>query len=800
VRAQIPGAGRQHLRFTRWVIPMAEIADQKIKRFYEFGPFRVDPEKEILLRDGEAVPLAPKTFQVLLVLMRHSQELVTKDDIMKMVWPDTFVEEANLTRNIFMLRKALGETPQDHQYVVTVPGRGYRFAEEVQLVPDRDLSIAVASHAHVEVQVSETRDWRWFALAAVLLLAAAVGGFRIFVHRPPILAAKGTIVLADFTNSTGDSVFDGTLRQGLAVQLEQSPYLSLVSDQSIGQTLRLMGQPADARLTPEIAREICERTGSEVVIGGSIRMLGNLYILGLQARDCRDGNTLDEEQVQAARKEDVLMALDKIASGFRAHIGESIRTVEQHDVPLGDAATPSLDALKAYSLGWKVIASKGDEAALPFFQRAVSLDPKFATAYAALALMYGSAGSSELATENISRAYQLRDRATDKERFFITAYYFGRAMGNQEKAQQVCNEWARTYPNEFLPHAFLSGFVDPVLANYQGAVNEAQKTIELNPNIGVGYFNLGEDSFFLNDIANAENAARMARERKIDSPSTALLRFDLAYMKADRSGMQREVELAQGNADAEDLILDRQGFSEASEGRLKNAQSLSRRAVALALQGGRRERAAVFQTRAALWNAFFGYSSDSRQSASAALAIADDREVNYGVGLALALSGDSVQAETLAQNLEKNYPEDTSVRFSYLPVIRSALALKRGQPSKAIEEVQKSAPYEMGSPRCSQTGFFGSLYPVYFRGEALLALGNGAEAGHEFEKILSHRGIMIGDPVFVLAHVGLARAYALSGNLANARSQYEEFFTLWKNADLNIPVLNEARIEYAKLK
>jgi len=789
----------QHLWFRDGVLPMVEVADLRIKRFYEFGPFRVDPEKEILLHDGEAVPLAPKTFQILLVLMRHSQELVTKDDIMKTVWPDTFVEEANLTRNIFMLRKALGETPQDHQYVVTVPGRGYRFAEDVQLVPERDLSIVAASHAKIEVQVSETRDWRWFALAAVLLVAASVAAFRMYFHRPPILAAKDSVVLADFTNSTGDPVFDGTLRQGLAVQLEQSPYLRLVSDQIIGQTLRLMGQPADARLTPEIAREICERTGSGAVIDGSIRSLGNLYVLGLQARDCA-GNSMDEEQVQAARKEDVLNALDKIASSFREHIGESIKTVEQHDVPLAEAATPSLDALKAYSLGWRVVASKGEEAALPFFQHAVALDPKFATAYAALALMYGSTGSSELATENISRAYELRDRASDKERFFITAYYFGRATGNQEKAQQVCNEWARTYPNEFLPHAFLSGFVDPVLANYEGAAKEAQKTIELNRNNGIGYVNLGWASIYLNDITGAENAARMAIEQRIDSPIAALLRFDVAYMKGDRTGMQREVELARGNSDVEDLLLDREGFAEASEGRLNNAQSLTRRAVALSFQGGRRERAAVFQTREALWEAFFGNPKEAQRSASAALAIAGDREVKYGAAVAFALSGDSAQAEKLANDLEKSFPEDTSVRFGYLPVIRSVVALQLGQPSKAIDELQKSFPYEMGSPRCSQTGFFGSLYPVFFRGEALLASGNGEDAAHEFERILSHRGIMIGDPVFVLAHTGLARAYTLSGESAKARSQYEEFFAVWKNADGSIPVLKQAKIEYAKLQ
>jgi DNA-binding winged helix-turn-helix (wHTH) protein len=303
-------------------------ADRKAKQLYEFGPFRVDPEKELLLRGEETVPLTPKTIQILLVLMRHSKELVTKDDLMKMVWPDTFVEEANLSRNIFLLRRALGESPQDHQYIVTVPGRGYRFAETVQWVPEQELSIVAASHAKVQVEVKETKPWPWSTVAVVLLIAVSVGAFRLLLRRSPVLTNKDTVVLADFSNSTGDPVFDGTLRQGLAVQLEQSPFLSLVSDQRIQRTLRLMNQPTDARISGQTAQEICERTGSAAVLEGSISNLGTQFVLGLRATSCRTGETLDQEQAQAARREDVLNALGQVANKFRTRIGESLTALK----------------------------------------------------------------------------------------------------------------------------------------------------------------------------------------------------------------------------------------------------------------------------------------------------------------------------------------------------------------------------------------------------------------------------------------------------------------------------------------
>jgi len=786
---------------------------------YEFGPFRMDPDKQVLLRGSDPVAVTPKAFETLLTLVRHSRDVVSKEELLKEVWPNSFVEESNLSQNIFLLRKALGDTAENRQYIVTLPGRGYRFAATVRTVTEQGETLVAQARTRTQIVIEENeaetdqalkalpnlqkpQAGRKFllpvALVAVLL---ALGAFLLIRNRRPAnLGEKDSILVADFVNTTGDPVFDDTLRQGMEVELGQSPSLSLVSEDSIRQALGLMGKPPDSRLTGQTAREVCERTGSSGVLEGSIKRLGSEYVLDFRSINCRNGENIDDQQVQVARKEDALDAVTRMARGFRARAGESVAALAKHDTPLAEATTPSLEALKAYSLGWKVAATQGGEPAIPFFRRAVELDPGFAVAYASLGLMYGSTGSSELGTENVTRAYELRERASDKERFFITAYYFGRATGNQEKAQQVCDEWARTYAREFLPHSFRAGFVDLVLANYKGAVEEAQKVTELNPDASLGYYLLGYNWIYLNDLQGAENAVRMAAERKTDQVRLAMLRFDLAYLKGDAVGMQHEVESAQSHPEIEAWILDRQAFAEASEGRLKNAIDLSRHAVALALQGGRREPAAVFEARAALWEAFFESPVEAKRTASAALALAGNREVNYGAALALALSGDSAQAEKLANDLEKTYPEDTSVRFSYLPVIRAVVAVQHGQPLKAIDALQASVPYEMGSPRSSQTGYFGSLYPVFFRGEVFLAAHKGAEAANEFQKILSHRGIMIGDPVFVLAHVGLARAYALSGESAKARAQYEEFFALWKNADPDCPILKRAEAEYRKLR
>ncbi len=636
-------------------------------------------------------------------------------------------------------------------------------------------------------------------LAGVAALVLTVGSY-LYLHRAPRLTDKDTIVLADFTNTTGDPVFDGTLRQGMAVQLEQSPFLSLISEERIQRVLRLMGQPQDARLTPEIARDICERTSSAAVLDGTIAGLGSQYVLGLIARDCRTGDVFAEEQVQAARKEDVLNALGEIASKIRSRLGESLTTVQKHDTPLAEATTPSLEALKAYSMAWKLMASQGGDAPVPFFKHAIEIDPQFAAAYASLGLTYGSMGETEAGTENIRKAYELRDRASDNEKFFITAYYDGRATGNQEKALQTCEAWAQAYPRESRPDSFLAGFIYPVLGEYEKAAEEAQKTIELAPDFGIGYVHVGYSSLSLNRLAEAEDAVRRASERKIEIPLLALVRYDVAFLRGDSGGMQREVAAARGKSGAEELISDHQAFALAYTGHLQEATKMLRRSSDLAQQAAHREKAAVFETRAALWEAFYGDKLSAKPAAMAALALAKNREVQYGAALALAMAGDSSRAQTLTKDLETSFPEDTSVKFNYLPSVRAFLALNHGDPAKAIEILQVAVPYELGQPRSTQTGFFGALYPIYARGQAYLAARQGAEAAREFQKILDHPGIMIGDPVGVLAHLQVGRAYAIQRDDAKAKAAYQDFLALWKDADADIPVLKQAKAEYTKLR
>ena len=684
----------------------------------------------------------------------------------------------------------------------------YQSAAEIRTDLERLKRDSESGRAAAATAVGESKPaakssrirWAAFTSATLLVIGLAMGGRLFFFRKAHALTDKDTIVLADFANSTGDPVFDGTLRQGLAVQLEQSPFLSLVPEDRVQQTLQMMSQPADARLTPQLAREVCQRTASAAMLQGSIATLGNQYVVGFRAENCRTGKVLDDQLVQAAKKEDVLNALSQMASKFRARAGESLATVQQHDVPLEEASTSSLQALQAYSMGWERNATAGGDAGLPFFKRAVEIDPKFAMGYAALGLFYGSTGESNLATENIRKAYELRDRANDRERFFITAYYDGRGTGNQEKAQQTCEAWAQSYPREVTPHYFLSGFIYPVLGRYERAVEEGRTGIGLAPDAYIGYYLLAYNFVYLDRLGEAEDLLRRTSERKMETPSLSHLRFDVAFLKDDSAGMQREVVAAQGKPGTEDWISDRQAFALAYTGHLQEARRWSHRASDLAQQAGYRERAALFETRAALWEAFFGNAPMARRKAKDALALAKNREDRYGAALALAMSGDASQAQSLANDLERDFPEDTSVRFNYLPSVYASLALEHGDPVKAIEHLQINLPYDLSSPRSATFAYFGALYPIYLRGQACLALHRGAEAAREFQRIVDHRGIVIGDAFGVLAQLGMARAYAMQGDAAKAKAAYKDFLTLWKDADPDVPILIAAKAEYARLK
>jgi eukaryotic-like serine/threonine-protein kinase len=796
-------------------------ADAKV--VYEFGPFRMDPDKQVLLRDGQLIAVTPKAFETLLVLVRRGREVVSKEELLKEIWPDSFVEEANLSQHIFKLRKALGDTVEGERYIVTLPGRGYRFAVPVRTITEGGEVLIAHTRSRAQIVIEEqvpepvetqpaalpppsytSSKWSKWLLRSAVAAAIAIAGIGLLLvlrrHQTIALNARDSVLVADFTNITADPNFDNALRQGLEVQLQQSPYLNLVSEDHIQHTLRLMGQPPETQIAGQIAREVCVRSGAAALLEGSIQNVGARYVLSLRSTNCRSGDVIDREQTEVASKEEVLEAITQMTRDFRKRIGESAATRQEHDVPLAEATTASIDALQAYSLGLRAVASKGEEASIPFFRRAVELDPKFAMAYAYMSLEYGSSGSTELATENIRKAYELADHVSDNERFFISAYYYGRAVGNQEKARQICEQWAETYPRDPAPHSFLGGFIYPVLANFDKGMEEAREGMEIAPDQSIFYLELCLESWGAGRRKDSEEALYLASERKIETPKLLVFEYDLAFLTDDRDGMQKAVKAAQGNPDAMSWMADARAFSFAQAGRLKEARVLSHQAMELAQQQGNRERAAQFTIKFALWEAFFGNAREAKQAVASALALANNRELEYGAAVADGLAGDSKQAQALADHLETEYPEDTSVRFSYLPVIHSIVALNHKDPVRAIGALEPAIPYELGAPRCSVVIFFGALYPILFRGEAYLAGHKGPEAAREYQKLLDHSGPMIGDPVAVLAHLGLARSYALSGDASNARNQYREFLALWKDADPDLPVLHEARTELARLQ
>jgi eukaryotic-like serine/threonine-protein kinase len=628
--------------------------------------------------------------------------------------------------------------------------------------------------------------------AAVVIIALAIGGWLYYGHKVPTLTEKDNIVLADFTNTTGDPVFDDTLRQGLSVQLEQSPFLSLVSDQRIQQTLRLMGRPPDARLTFEIAQELCQRTESAAVLNGSIASLGTQYVLGLKTVNCRTGDSLAQEQATADDKEHVLKALSEAAVKLRAKLGESLSSVQKLDMPIEQATTPSLEALQAYSLGRKTIVGKGDwAAAVPLFQQAIRLDPNFAMAYASLGVDYSNLGETSLASENTKKAYELRERVSEREKFYIESHYYHYVTGDLEKARQTYELWTQTYPRDLVPPNNL-GVIYENFGEYDKALAESLEALRLDPGSGASYANLVAHYLYLNRLEEARATADEAQAKNLDSPPLRFKLYVLAFLKNDAAGMAQQVAWAAGKPGVEDALLGGEADTAAYSGRLAKARELSRRAVTSAERAEEKENAAGNEAEAALREALLGNAAEARQRAAAALVFSPGRDVQLYAALARAFAGDAARAQALADDLAKRFPEDTVVQFNYLPTVYAQLALNRNNASKAIETLRAAAPYELGAG--------GGLYPVYVRGKAYLAENQGGEAATEFQKILDQRGVVGNEPIGALAHLGLARAYDLQGDSAKARAAYNDFFALWKDADPDIPILQQAKAEYSKLK
>jgi eukaryotic-like serine/threonine-protein kinase len=668
---------------------------------------------------------------------------------------------------------------------------------------------------------------RWLVAAALVVMAAAAGTYLYLrQHQSHPLTDQDTIVLADFTNKTGDAVFDDTLKQALSVALRQSPFLNVLSDNQVAATLRLMERPVGTAVTGEVARDVCQRAGSRAYIAGSIAALGGQYVLGLKAVGCAGGETLAEEQATASGKENVLNSLGQEAAKLRKEMGESLASVQKFDTPLEQTTTSSLEALKAYSVAMKTEREQGSASALPFYQRAIELDPSFAAGYAALGLMYGNLGQTARAREYVTKAFAWRERTSERERLHITAFYYQSVTGEIGKADQTYQEWIENYPQDLGPYANLS-VVRSQQGDYGACVGLNHQALRLRPNNVMTYENLGGCLIALGRFDEARKTFEEALSRKLDDDALHLSLYALTFLAGDTQGMAGQAAWFEGKPDLQHEILSAQGDTEAYGGHLARSRELTRRAADSAARADNRESAAAWRLDAALREAAFGNPAEARGEAEAALRLApESRDVEAQAALAAAWVGDAAGARKLESDLRKRFPLDTLVNGYWLPTIEARMMLTEGKTAGALDRLQAvSSSLEVGLPTFTAIG--ACLYPVYARGETYLAAGQGRAAAGEFQKILDHAGIVVNCPIGALARLGLARAYALEAGsggtavpavrnpanattgetpvprpeaLAKARKAYQDFFALWKDADPDIPILKQAKAEYARLE
>ena len=806
------------------------------KEIYEFGPFLLDPRERVLSCDGTIVSLTPKAFETLLCLVRNQGRVLTKDELLKQIWPDTFVEEVNLAVNISTIRKALGENPQDCRFIATVPGRGYRFIAEVRTVANQaesnekalsqnhpePVETATGQESH-EIEapddtpksptavlksksVATSRRTLWVGGAILIIVAAVVARF-FFFHRPPKLTEKDTIVLADFSNSTGDAVFDDTLKTALTVALDQSPFLNVLSDNKVVATLKLMTRPANTKLTPDVARELCMRAGSKAYIAGSIANLGNEYVVGLKAVNCQSGEPLAQQQVTANGKEKVLNAVGFAAAKLRAQLGESLATVRKLDAPLDEATTSSLEALQAYSLGLKAYHENGAATALPWDERAIELDPNFAIGYEDVGVDYLGLGEVVRAREYYAKAFELREHASGREKLAISADYYRVVTGEREKAAQTYREWIASYPRDYRAYLRL-GTAYAEEGQYEKAVEINRESLRLAPDSVGPYANLTNFQLALQRFDEARQTIKQAQARKLDSFVLHDALYALAFIGDDPSAMTERQQWFAGKPE-ENIGFLLASDTEAYAGHLSKAQEFTKRSLDSAIRADRKENGAIALENSALREAAFGNLNPAKQAAAEGLNLLPTSQgVAVEAALAYAMGGDSARAESLAQDLNKRYPLDTQTQSLWLPAIRVQLALNRKNPADALKSLQAASAIEYG--QILFVANLSCLYPTYLRGQAYLAAGQGKEAAAEFQKILDHSGIVWNCWTGALAHLGVARANALQSRTsqgadadaarARALAAYKDFLTLWKDADTDIPILKQAKAEYAKLQ
>jgi eukaryotic-like serine/threonine-protein kinase len=644
------------------------------------------------------------------------------------------------------------------------------------------------------------RRWRIAAVLA-LLSVGSVTSYFYYRHRMRVrLASQDTVVIADFDNSTGDTVFDETLKQALRVQMEQSPFLNVLSDQKVGQQLRYMGKPRDTRLTPDVAREICLRTGSKAMLVGSITALGDHYILGVNAVECQSAGALVSEQVEADTRAQVLSAVDQASTKLRSRLGESLASIQKYDAPVEQATTRSLDALRSYSLGVKTRLTEGDKAAIPLFERATELDPDFAMAYARAGNGYFNLGDRFRAGTNIRKSYELHGGVSERERLFIDSHYYMIVSGELEKAIPVLELWQQIYPSDPITYTDL-GIMYAALGQYQKNLTEEMEALRLEPGSVMVYSNVAGAYRFLNQFDKSKEILEQAQAQKMPASVLATGFYEAAFLQGDSEAMMRQLSTAMEQPQTEDLFLALQSDTEAYSGHRLKARKLVQQAVDSALRAGHPDLAAEFEADQALREVEFGSLPQARKDIAAVDAILPKEAPPWLEILALARIGETQRALALAKDLSRESPSDTILNNYWLPTIAAAAELNHGHPARAIELLQTTLPYELGIQPIPT----GALFPVYVRGMAFLAERKGELAAAEFQKILDHTGIVRNSPLGALARLGLARAKNIGAandptTRDRARGAYREFLTLWEGADPDIPILMQAKAEYAELR
>jgi len=771
-------------------------------RIVRFGSFEADLQEGKLSKGGIRIRLQAQPLQILALLLERPGQLVTREEIRQKLWSDdTFVEfDDALNTAVGKLRAALSDSADNPRFLETVPRRGYRFIAPVVRVTEPQAGEPVRPR---------TRRQSYVWLAAALVVAIAwVAGFRYLSSPHFHITPDDTIVLADFANSTGDAVFDDALQTALIVSLRQSPFLNVLPDSEVGQTLQQMIRPAGTKLTPEVAREVCQRAGSKAYLAGSIGSLGSEYVVELKAVNCQNGDRLAQEQVTAASKGKVLDVLGNAVSKLRAELGESLATVQKFDVPLAQVTTPSLEALKALSLGSKASDEKGPAAALPYDQHAIALDPNFAMAYRAVGIDYTNLSELGRASEYFTRAFQLREHTSEREELTISADYYSYATGELDKAAQTFQQEIQIYPREEAAYVNL-GLVYAAEGQYEKAREITREIARLAPHAVSEYENLANYALALQRYDETRQVVREAQARNIDGFILHNASYALGFLGAESAAMAEQQRWFQSKAEFENVGLALESDTEAYAGHLRKARELTRRAVDSAVRADNKENAAVALAIAAQREAAFGNAAQGRQAAVEALKLAPASQgAESEAAIAFAMASDTARAESQVRDLKRRFPLDTRVQSLWLPAIQAQLALDKQNPAVALSILQAASPFELG-----QVPFVNNiscLYPVYVRGEVYLAARQGNAAAAEFQKILDHSGIVWNCWTGALAHLGVARANALQSRTSQAaeadsarvraRSAYNDFLNLWKDADPDISVLKQAKAEFAKLQ